>query len=141
MKNFYLLPTIDDLFDQLVGSSVFYQLDLATRFYQLRFINDSIYKTTFKTPDGFFKWLVMPFGLTDAPTHFVDLMSRIFRDVLKKFVVLFVNDILVFSQSMEEHVIHLEEVLCTVLVHQLKIKFSKFRFWREKMRFFFGHVL
>ena len=77
-------------------SNVFSQLDLATGFHQLRVAEDSIDKTAFRTPDGFFEWLVMPFGLTNAPAYFVDLMSRVFRDFLNKFVVVFVDDILIF---------------------------------------------
>ena len=90
---------MDDLFDQLVGASVFSQLDLATRFRQMRVTEDSIEKTTFRTPDGFYEWLVMPFGLTNAPAYFVDWKRRVFREYLNKFVMAFVNDILVFSRS------------------------------------------
>ncbi len=85
---------------------------------------DSIDNTTFKTPDGFFEWLVMPFGLTNAPAYFVDLMSRVFREFLSKFIVVFVDDILIFSKSEEEHAQHLREVLKTLCEHQLKAKFS-----------------
>ena len=84
------MPRIDDLFDQLVGASVFSQLDLATGFRQLRVAEDSIEKTAFRTPDGFFyEWLVMPFGLTNAPAYFIDLMRRVFREYLNKFVMVF----------------------------------------------------
>ena len=86
-KNRRPLPRIDDLFDQLVGASVFSQLGPATGFHQLRVVEDSIDKTAFRYPDGFFEWLVMPFGLTNAPAYFVDLMSRVFREFLNKFVV------------------------------------------------------
>ena len=139
-KNRHPLPRIDDLFDQLLGASVFSQLDLATRFHQLRVAEDSIVKTAFRTPDGFFKWLVMPFGLKNAPAYFVDLMSRVFREFLNKFVVVFVDDILVFSKNEEEHALHLREVLETLRAHQLKAKFSKCHFWRKEVRFL-GHVV
>ena len=79
-KNRHPLSRIDDLFDQLVGTSVFSQLDLATGFHQLRVAEDSIDKTAFRTPDGFFEWLVMPFSLTNAPAYFVDLVSRVFSE-------------------------------------------------------------
>ena len=128
------------MFDQLVGASVFSQLDLATGFHQLRVAEDSIDKTAFRTPDGFFEWLVMPFGLTNAPAYFVDLMSRVFREYLNKFVVVFVDDILVFSKSEEEHALHLREVLETLRAHNLKAKFSKCHFWRREVRFL-GHVV
>ena len=75
------------------------QLDLATGFHQLGVAEDSIEKTAFRAPDGFYEWLVMPFGLTNAPAYFVDLMRRVFREYLNKFVMVFVNDILVFSRS------------------------------------------
>ena len=101
---------------------------------------DGIDKTAFRTPDGFFEWLVMPFGLTNAPAYFVDLRSRAFREFLNKFVVVFVDDILVFSKSEEEHAQHLREVLKTLYDHQLKAKFSKCHFWRKEVRFL-GHVV
>ena len=100
---------------------------------------DSIDKTMFRTPDGFFEWLVMPFGLTNAPAYFVDLMSRVFREFLNKFVVVFVDDILIFSKNEEEHALHLREVMDTLRTHQLKAKFSKCHFWREVR--FLGHVV
>ncbi|PZP12942.1 MAG: hypothetical protein DI611_15630, partial [Brachybacterium faecium] len=139
-KNRHPLPRIDDLFDQLVGASVFSQMDLATGFHQLRVAEDSIEKTAFRTPDGFYEWLVMPFGLTNAPAYFVDLMSRVFREYLNKFVVVFVDDILVFSKNEEEHALHLKEVLETLRAHSLKAKFSKCHFWRREVRFL-GHVV
>ena len=124
----------------MVGTSVFSQLDLATGFHQLRVAEDSIDKTAFRTPDGFFEWLVMPFGLTNAPAYFVDLMSRVFREFLNKFVVFFVDGILIFSRSEEEHALHLRKVLETLRAHQLKAKFSKCHFWRKEVRFL-GHVV
>ena len=139
-KNRYPLPRIDYLFDQLVGASVFSQLDLVTGFLQLRAAEDNIDKTAFWAPEGFFEWLVMPFGLTNAPAYFVDLMSRVFREFLNKFVVVFVDDILIFSKSEEEHALHLKEVLETLRAHQLKAKFSKCHFWRKEVRFL-GHVV
>ena len=113
-KNRHPLPRIDDLFDQLVGASVFFQVDPAIGFNQLRVTEDSIDKTTFRTPNGFFEWLVMPFGLTNALFYFVDLMSRGF---LNKFVVVFVDEILIFSKSEEEHAQHLKEVMDTLRAH------------------------
>ena len=90
------MPRIDDL---LVGASVFLQLDLATGFRQLRVAEDSIEKTTFRSPDGFYEWLATPFGLTNAPAYFIDLMRRVFGEYLNKFVMVFVDDIWVFSRS------------------------------------------
>ena len=96
LKNKYPLPCIDDLFDQLNGARVFSQMVLATGFHQLRVAQDSVLVTAFRTQSGFYEWLVMPFGLTNAPAYFVDLMNRIFREQLNKFVLVFVDDILVY---------------------------------------------
>ena len=140
LKNRYPMPRINDMFDHLYGAKVFSQLDLATGFHQLRVAEDSIPKTAFRTENGFYEWLVMPFGLTNAPAYFVDLMNRVFRDVLNKFVLVFVDDILVFSKSEEEHESHLSFVLQTLRKHQLKAKFSKCHFWRDEVRFL-GHIV
>ena len=105
----------------MVGASIFSQLDLATGIHQIRVAKDNIDKTAFRTPDGFFEWLAMPFGLMNAPAYFVDLMSRVFREFLNKFVVVFVDDILIFSRSEEEHALYLREVLETLRAHQLKV--------------------
>ena len=134
------MPRINDLFDQLHGAKVFSQLDLATGFHQLRIAEESIPKTAFRTETGFFEWLVMPFGLTNAPAYFVDLMNRVFRDVLNKFVLVFIDDILVFSKDEEEHRSHLAFVLETLRSHQLKAKFSKCHFWKDEVRFL-GHIV
>jgi len=140
VKNKYPLPRIDDMFDQLSGARVFSQLDLATGFHQLRVAEDSIPKTAFRTYAGSYEWLVMPFGLTNAPAYFVNLMNRVFRRMLNKFVVVFVDDILVYSKTEEEHRVHLRRVLETLRKHQLKAKFSKCHFWRSEVRFL-GHVV
>ena len=105
-----------------------------------RVVKDNMPKTAFRTPSDFFEWLVVPFGLTNVPAYFVDLMNRVFRDFLNKFVVVFVDDILIFSKSEEEHALRLGEVLRTLRAHQLKAKFSKCHFWREEVRFL-GHVV
>ena len=114
LKNRYPMPRINDLFDQLHGAKIFSQLDLATGFHQLKVAEDSIHKTAFRTENGFYEWLVMPFGLTNAPAYFVDLMNRVFRDVLNKFVLVFIDDILVFSKDEKEHETHLRYVLETL---------------------------
>ena len=102
----------------------FSQFDLATGFHQLRIAKDSIPKTAFKTENEFYEWLVMPFGLTNAPAYFVDLMNRVFRNVLSKFVIFFVDDVLFFSKIEKEHRKHLDYVLKTLRSHQ----FSKCHF-------------
>ena len=113
---------------------------MATGFHQLRVDDVSIDKTAFRTPDDFFKCLVMPFGLTNAPAYFVDLMSRVFREFLTKFVLFCIDDILIFSKNEKEHAQYMKEIMETLSIHQLKAKFSKCHFWREDVRFL-GHIV
>ena len=103
IKNRYPLPRIDDLFDQLRGARVYYNIDLHTGYHQLRVRETDIPKTTFRTRYGHFEFMVMPFGLTNAPTAFMNLMHRVFQPYLDQFVVVFVDDILIYSQSEWEH--------------------------------------
>lgn len=140
LKNRYPMPRINDLFDQLQGATVFSQMDLATGFHQLRIAEDSIAKTAFRSENEFYEWLVMPFGLTNASAYFVDLMTRVFRVVLNKFVLVFIDDILIFSKDKEEHEAYLIYVLNTLRSHQLKAKFSKCHFWSDEVRFL-GHIV
>ena len=115
-------------------------MDLATGFHQLRIAEDSIAKTAFRSENEFYEWLVMPFGLTNAPAYFVDLMTRVFREALNRFVLVFIDDILIFSKDKEEHEAHLIYVLNTLRSHQLRAKFSKCHFWSEEVRFL-GHIV
>ena len=140
IKNKYPLPRIDDLFDQLKGASVFSQFDLRTGYHQMRVEDSSIPITAFRTRYGLFEFEVMPFGLSNAPAFFMDLMNRIFRPYLDKFVIVFIDDILVYSRSMEEHREHLRIVLQLLRDHQLYAKFSKCHFWESEVRFL-GHVV
>ena len=103
IKNRYPLPRIDDLFDHLREAQVYSKIDLRIVYYQLRVMEANIPKTTFKTRYGHLEFTVMPFGLTNAPTTFMDLMHRVFQPYLDQFVVVFVDDILIYSQSEEEH--------------------------------------
>ena len=135
IRNKCPLPCIDDLFDQFHGASIFSQLDLASGFHQLRVAEDSIPLTAFRGPNCFYEWLVMPFGLTNAPAYFVDPMNRVFQDVLNKFLLVFIDDILVYSKSEEEHREHLRIVLETLRKHVLKARFSKCHFWKSEVIF------
>ena len=125
IKNRYRLPRFDDLFDQLKGARVYSKIDLRISYHQLRVREADIPKTTFKTWHGHFKFTVMPFRLTNAPTAFMDPMNRVFHPYLDQFVVVFVDDILIYSQSEVEHEDHLRIVLHLLRDHQLYAKFSK----------------
>ena len=111
IKNKYPLPRIDDLFDQLKGACVFSKIDLRSRYHQLRIRHTDIPKTAFVTRYGLYEFTVMSFGLTNAPAYFMYLMNKVFMEYLDKFVVVFIDDILVYSKNEEEHEEHLRLVL------------------------------
>jgi hypothetical protein len=138
IKNKYPLPRIDILFDQL--TEVFSKIDLRSGYHQIRIQPEDIPKTAFITRYGLFEYLVMSFGLTNAPAHFTYLMNSVFMPELDKFVVVFIDDILIYSKNEEEHAKHLRIVLTRLREHQLYAKFSKCAFWLEEIQFL-GHVL
>ncbi|GKB12540.1 retrotransposon protein, putative, ty3-gypsy subclass [Tanacetum coccineum] len=140
VKNRYPLPRIDDLFDQLQGSQFFSKIDLRSGYNQLRVHKDDIPKNTFRTRYGHFEFTVMPFGLTNAPAIFMDLMNRVCRPYLDKFVIAFIDDILIYSKTEEEHVEHLRLVLELLKKEKLYAKFSKCEFWLREVQFL-GHVI
>ena len=135
IKNRYPLPRIDDLFDQLRGAQVYSMIDVRTGYHQLRVREADILKIAFRTRYMHLEFTVMPFGLTNAPTTFMDLMHRVFQTYLDQFVVVFVDDILIYSQYEEEHEDHLRVVLQLLRDHQLYAKFSKCEFWLTEVRF------
>ena len=106
IKNRYPLPRIDDLFDQLKGETVFSKIDLRSGYHQVRIKEEDIYKTTFRTKYGHYEFVVIPFSLTNAPTTFMCLMNSVLRPYLDKFVIMFIDDILVYSKNEEEHAKH-----------------------------------
>ncbi|GJQ96551.1 putative reverse transcriptase domain-containing protein [Tanacetum coccineum] len=125
VKNVYPLPRIDDLFDQLQGARWFSKIDLRSGYHQLKVREEDIPKTAFRTRYGHYEFVVMPFGLTNAPEIFMDLMNRVCRPMLDKSVIVFIDDILVYSKSKKEHEAHLREVLETLQKQRLYAKFSK----------------
>ena len=140
IKNKYSLPKIDDLFDQLQGASVFSKIDLRLGYHQLKIRELDVSKTTFRIWYDRYKFLVMPFGLTNAPATFMDLMNRVFHPYIDQFMILFIDDILVYSKNVEEHAFHLKVVLQTLKERQLYAKFSKCEFWLNEV-VFLGHVV
>nr|AAM00970.1 Putative retroelement [Oryza sativa Japonica Group]ABB47126.1 retrotransposon protein, putative, Ty3-gypsy subclass [Oryza sativa Japonica Group] len=140
IKNKYPLPRIDDLFDQLKGAKVFSKIDLRSGYHQLRIREEDIPKTAFTTRYGLYECTVMSFGLTNAPAFFMNLMNKVFMEFLDKFVVVFIDDILIYSKSEEEHEQHLRLVLEKLKEHQLYAKFSKCDFWLTEVKFL-GHVI
>ena len=140
VRNKYPLPHIDDLFDQLQGAQVFSKIDLHSGYHQLKIKSEDIPKTAFRTRYGHYEFLVMPFGLTNAPTVFMDLMNRVFHEYLGRFVIVFIDDILIFSKSMEDHEECLRIVFQILREKKLYAKFKKCEFWLDQV-VFLGHVI
>ncbi|KAJ9553882.1 LOW QUALITY PROTEIN: hypothetical protein OSB04_017927 [Centaurea solstitialis] len=140
VKNRYPLPRIDDLFDQLQGAAWFSKIDLRSGYHQLKVREEDVHKTAFRTRYGHFEFIVMPFGLTNAPAAFMDLMNRVCRPMLDRSVIVFIDDILIYSKSKEEHVEHLREVLKVLRKEKLYAKFSKCDFWLQEVQFL-GHLV
>ena len=125
IKNKYPLPRINDLFDQLEGARVFSKIDLRSDYFQLKIREQDIPKTAFTIRYGLYEYTVMPFGLTNAPAYFMNMMNKVFMEFLDKFVVVFIDDILIYSKSKEEHEGHLRLILEKLREHKLYAKFSK----------------
>ncbi|GJR35914.1 reverse transcriptase domain-containing protein [Tanacetum coccineum] len=140
VKNRYPLPRIDDLFDQLQGLRFFSKIDLRSGYHQLRVHEDDIPKTAFRTRYGHFEFTVMPFGLTNVPAVFMDLINRVCKPYLDKFVIVFIDDILIYSKMKEDHEVHLGLVMELLRKEKLYAKFSKCEFWLQEVHFL-GHVV
>jgi hypothetical protein len=140
IKNKYPLPRIDVLFDQLAGANVFSKIDLRSGYHQIKIRPCDIPKTAFSTRYGIYEFLVMSFGLTNAPAYFMYLMNSVFMMELDKFVVVFIDDILIYSKSEKEHAQHLRVVLQRLRDHKLYAKFSKCEFWFKSVKFL-GHTI
>jgi hypothetical protein len=139
VKNKYPLPRIDDMFDQLCGACVFSKIDLRSRYHQLKIRECNILKTAFILRYGLYEYTVMSFGLTNALAYFMYLMNKVFMEYLDKFVVVFIDDILVYSRS-EEHEEHLHLALQKLWEHKLYTKLSKCKFWMKQVSFL-EHVI
>jgi hypothetical protein len=136
----YPLPRIEDLFDQMKGENVFSKIDWRSGYHQLKIQESDIPKTIFRTRYGLYEYIVMSSGLTNAATYFMYLMNKVFMEYLDKFIVVFIDDILEFSRTKEEHEVHLRLVLEKLRAHQLYAEFSKCEFWMTEVAFL-SHVI
>jgi hypothetical protein len=140
IKNKYSLPRIDDLFDQMRGARVFSKIDLRSGYHQMKIRPSDIPKMAFSTRYGLYEFTVMSFGLTNAPAYFMNLMNKVFMEYLDKFVVVFFDDILIYSRNDSEHEEHLQMVLQKLWDNQLYAKFTKCDFWLDEVHFL-GHII
>ena len=131
IKNKYPLPRIDDLFDQLQGATTFSKINLRSGYHQLLVRPENVPKTAFRIRYGHCEFLVMPFGFTNAPVVFMDLMNRVFMPYLDQFITVFIDDILIYSKTEEEHEKQVQIALQTLRDNRLYAKFSKCEFWQE----------
>jgi hypothetical protein len=140
IKNKYPLPRIEDLFDQMRGARVFSKIDLWSGYHQIKIRPSDIPKMAFSTRYGLYEFTVMPFGLTNAPAYFMNLMNKVFMEYLDRFIVVFIEDILIYSKNDYGHEEHLRMVLQKLRENQLYAKFSQCEFWLDKIPFL-GHII
>src|SRR6185295_3717296 len=140
IKNRYPLPRIEDLLDRLVDTKYFSKLDLYSRYHQIRIKKEDIHKTAFRTRYGHYEFLVLPFGLTNAPATFMTLMNDIFHEYLDEFVVVYLDDILIYSKTKEDHLKHLRKVLSKLREHRLYAKLKKCELFKNKVEYL-GHYI
>ena len=140
VHNRYPLPRIDELLDRLRGAQFFTKINLRSGYHQIRVHPEDVHKTAFRTRYGHFEFLVLPFGLTNAPATFMHLMHSIFREYLDSFIVIFLDDILVYSKGLREHVTHVRQTLAILRKHQLYAKVSKCSFFQHRVEYL-GHIV
>jgi hypothetical protein len=140
IKNKYPMPVVDELLDELAGAQWFTKLDLRSGYHQIRLNPADQHKTAFKTHQGLFEFKVMPFGLTNAPATFQNAMNSLFADLMRKCVLVFMDDILIYSPSMSEHLVQLRQVLHILQQNQLSIKRSKCMFAQQQLEYL-GHII
>jgi hypothetical protein len=140
INNKYLLPRIEDLFDQMRCARVFSKIDLRSGYHQMKIGPSDIPKMAFLTRYGLYEFMVMSFGLTNAPTYFMNLMNKVFMEYLDRFVVVFIDDILIYSKSDSDHEEHLRLVLWKLRDNQLYAKYRKCEFWIDEVPFL-GHII
>jgi hypothetical protein len=140
IKNKYPLPRIENLFDQMRGASVFSKIDLRSGYHQMKIRPSDIPKMTFSTRYGLYEFIVMSFGLTNAPAYFMNLMNKVFVEYLDRFIVVFIDDILIYSKNDSNHEEHLWMVLQKLRDNQLYAKFTKCEFWLDEIPFL-GHII
>jgi hypothetical protein len=140
VKNKYPLPRIDDLFDQLKVAKIFSKIDLISGYHQVRIKEEDIIKTTFRIRYGHYEFTVVPFGLSNAPVIFMCLMNGVFREYLDKFVILFLDEIFIYSKLEEDHEHHLRMVLQVLREHHLYSKLGKCSFYQKQIHYL-GHII
>ena len=140
IKDKYPLPRADDLFDQLHGAKFFTKIDLRWGYHQVKIRPEDVHKTAFRSPLGSFEWVCMPFGLTNAPATFQRFVQHVLRDFLGEFACVYIDDILVYSKTAEDHVHHVRQVLEQLKQHQLLAKPSKCEFFAQEVEYL-GHIV
>lgn len=135
IKNRYPLPCIDDLLDKLKDAFYFSKLDLRSGYHQIRFAEQDVWKTAFKMKQGLYEWMVMPFGLANALATFMRVMNDVFRPFIDDFVIVYLDDILVFNRAWDEHIKHVKQVLNVLKRGNISVNMSKCEFGRTYLNY------